>query len=518
MDKVKIRASKLDENIYRSYGEFAKKHPSFAIYKFDYFLAQGLDFFTSNPNIDIPKLKETLRQIELAIPYIKQIFSKPWINLKTNAEVLPVEYVRRTNAQTFSHLSVHPELVEKIEKNQIIPSKLLSQVYADNYGIYENQIFCSLISKILTFTHLKSSLLREILLVKDRANIDFFERNNHSQYLLALGKLHISYIKEYNFNYEEILSICKEMTRLQNILLPRLKKPVYRFTKIPTKELKLKRTNLFYHDKNYSQVFKLYSYFIKNKIISNKPLPLQDFSSLNYNYYCFVELLTLFAIKHFNFTETTDTFSFDNLSISFSFKNFQIHLTNQVADQVLLFDFFKEKKYRIALVPNLYFTLEDQDYLKNKYEADAIYLSSLEERDYLKESYLFLSANNIDSFRRIQQLLLEGMLYSDTKRDTCPFCGFTLQYKKETREYTCPLCNFVFEEKICPVTKKHYLVSYSSKKEKALGAGEPSKAEELLFNEHIEETYNFKNITRLTKDLGFVCPFCQKVHSEKVTI
>lgn len=514
MPKQKYVATAFDEKIYQPLGDFCHYHKQFPSYQLTAFLQQGLPLFTSAPNLDFEKVEKVADEVLKTMPYIKQVFSKPWINLKFKNEVLPVEFVKRMNSATFANLSQHPEMISKFEKGNVIPSKLLSKIYIDDYSIYENQVFAKLIDKILTFTRKKDYYLREILLVKQRSTTDFFEKTNHPQYFLALGELHISYVQKYNTNYENVMRIVNLLTRIRNVVVPRLKKPVYRFNDVSKKQIRLRRTNLFYHEKNYSKIYKLYDYFIKNKVNKNEDDPPEHPQRLQRNYFFFGELLTVFSILHFNFMAPQAEVNLENLSLNLSFKGFSLSVQSLVNDDVILLKFHKDVDYTIAVV---FKVNQDQeaDYYKNKYQVDEAVLCSPFEEEYSSTDKLFVSISNIDSFRRIQQVLLKGMIYSDKTRTVCPFCGYNLSYSKKGKEYTCMACNLLIKEQTCFTTGKRYMTtSLIYHRQKTIQPSDFKDKESWLYYRKVEEGLNFRNITKINNAQEPVCPYCKDVHGK----
>ena len=117
---------------------------------------------------------------------------------------------------------------------------------------------------------------------------------------------------------------------------------------------------------------------------------------------------------------------------------------------------------------------------------------------------------DIDSFRRIQQILLKGMIYCDESFDVCPFCGNKLNYNNES--YTCNVCRGQILKKKCNETNEEYYATtinnyMLSKKNK-----EMIKKYAHLNDRFNESKYHYRNITNINIDGKIVCPKCHKVH------
>lgn len=514
MAETRDECTAFDEKIYEPLADFARHHPTFRAYQLESFLQQGLTLFTTAANLDFEKVEEVADKIIANLPYVKQVFSKPWINLKFKDEVLPAEFVKRMNSATFQDLSRHPEMISKVEiGGSPVPSKLLSKVYIDDYSIYENRVFCKLVDQILTFTRKKDYYLREILLAKERSSVDFFEKTNHPQFLLALGELHVAFIRKYNDDYQEVSKIVDLLTRIRNVVVPRLKKPVYQLNDVKNETIRLRRTNLFYHEKNYSRIYKLYDYFLKNKVNKKDETPPDHPDRYRRNYFRFSSLLTLFAILHFNYAKPEEELSTDGLSSSFSFKGYGLSLASFPEEGALVLTFQKEASYKAVLLPRTVRGGDLSSY-RSRYGADEAVFLSPYERDNPSPEEIFASMNNIDSFRRIQQILLRGMIASDQKKEICPFCGYALRPERRKRAYACNICDLLIKEETCPDTgRKYWTTSLVEHVEKPVDPRFDMARDPWVYNRRVEEGLNFRNITPIDNRQRPVCPWCGKAHA-----
>ncbi len=144
-------------------GEFIAKHPLINYIEFDYYTVHDLTLFTVEPDFDFLALKRTLPKIIKTLPAIKRIFSKPIINLKDSDDVLPVETVRVINQETLTHLANHAQNVANLTSRGVKPRKLLTRIYEDDYGIYENLIFCNFIDDVLAYIRRSTRALKDLI-------------------------------------------------------------------------------------------------------------------------------------------------------------------------------------------------------------------------------------------------------------------------------------------------------------------------------------------------------------------
>ncbi len=106
------------------------------------------------------------------------------------------------------------------------------------------------------------------------------------------------------------------------------------------------------------------------------------------------------------------------------------------------------------------------------------------------------------SFRRIQQLVLKSMVYSDTERNDCPFCQYHLEKVAEDNvtKYLCESCKTLIVDEVCEKTGKKYINKY--------------KNEKWLYYRKKEAALHYRNITKLDEDGFIICPHCNEIHEK----
>lgn len=500
---------------YHSLEKFQLEHKKLSYVQFDYSIVHELTLFTIEPNLSFEDLQMTIDKILKALPAIKRIFAQPTIHLIDSDVILPVDQVRRINNDTLKHIAVHSEFWEDVTEDTIKPRQLLTKTYQDNYAIYENLVFCDLIDIILSFTRTNIRFLKEFIYTNQSIEINFLERVNHLDYFLALGKLHTGYSR----NFEQYYSKCRELlttlTSIQDAILPRLKRPVYSKNIHRNKMVKLRKTNILGMDKNYHQVYNLIKFFEDSYNISKINKVELDIDQIKKDYFIYAEALTIFSLAHFNFLCADDTtIDFDKLNINFNYKcwNINVQKINYKTIPLIALKIDSDVSYRIILVPTI-----DKDEKKlikemqlNERANEYVILTPFEEENSEIETYLDIT--NIESFRRLQQVVLRGMIYSDIKKEDCPFCQnkLTLNKEKSIPEYpvyTCESCRTEIGLKKCDETDSNfYYTTISDLPKKKINP----KEESWLKKRNIESQMYFRNITDLNERGEIVCPHCHK--------
>jgi ribosomal protein L37AE/L43A len=434
--------------------EFYAAHPSMNSMEFDYYTVQNMTLFTVEPSFDFDSTEALADRLLAALPAIKRIFSKPIINLIDNDDVLPVETVHIINQATMLHLANHSENVANLTTKGVKPRKLLTRVYEDDYSIYENVVFCNFIDETLKFVREKIAALKDMIYANEVLDFNLLERANHLNYFLSIGKLHTGYIRDFEKYSGRAKILYDHLQTIANTLQPRLIKPIYEKNKIRNRKLALKKTNIFLMQKDYHQVYVLYKHLLLRKADTPKILPPVDEPLLQKDYFLYAETMVLFGLLNFNFSCPTSTrFTPDDLNLTCTYKKWTLHLKS-LGKSALLLETNKNHPYRMLLVPSVNALPEVAPEMKEGVD-EVVVLTPFEE-EASSSNAIYVSIENIESFRRIQQLLLKGMVYADETHDDCPFCHGKLVYHPKSDLYECDSCHLSIAKYICPETKKAY--------------------------------------------------------------
>ncbi len=493
---------------YEQIKSFCESYQKITYVQFDRAILKEVNLFSLPETFDFELLSQTLDKIIAALPAIKRIFANPITRITAEPEILPVESVRAINNQTVVHAAVHSELWENITAEGLKPRKLLSFDNRDNYAIYENLVFVRGIDTILAFVRKNIGFINDILYSNRELRFNLLERENHLSYFLALGKLHTGYVRDYS-KYSVGATACMDkLLFIDSVLRARLGRPVYRLCKKVSKKLTLKKTNIFKGHKDYKKVYQLLKWF--SEIGFSEEVSSEGVSDEDYGLYC--SMLALFSSGHFNFEFSDELLSLKNLDASANFGDWRLNLKQIKTEDIsaLMITVEKDTRYRMILLPVTDSDLgkERLDRLKGLIEAEEYIVATPTAAD--NASTVF-SIYDIDSFRRFQQLLFRGMVYSDRERRICPFCGEPLTVVKD--QFECDSCRTVIAESFCEAENKHYFVTdiknFSPKRVKEF---EFSRRDRLSFDKQATAVMHFRNITPISADCEPICPYCRKNH------
>lgn len=496
--------------------DFAREREGLTYDRFDAATVRQLNLFALRENFDFAGLEETLDRILRELPAIKRIFAKPIIRLKDSAAILPVESVRVVNNETIVHASAHSELWENITEDGLKPRRLKTVQNEDHYAIYENLAFARTVNIILQFVSRNMRRLTNMLYADRDMRFNLLERLNHPEYFLALGKLHIGYVRDYD-KYRTAADRCLDkLLFIDRVIRSRLGSPVYQKCKRFKGALTLKKTNVFRMHKDYHRIYLLLKWFADRKIdLSDGGEGDLTASGEGYGIYC--AMLALFAAGHFHFAfDPREAVDFYRLRQTAAFAGWSLLLETVESHGItaLRFNLTKDRRYRILLLP-----VADRQYSE---EALALFRGRVEADEYLvatpdegRGNQICLSLYDIESFRRIQQLLLRGMIHSDAKRDSCPFCGDAPEMVEDRfaeARWECAACRTVIRQRRCPETGLSYEDTLIKNYRPARVGAETSRRENLLYHRNVEAQLHFRNITPLDDAGKTVCPHCGKVH------
>lgn len=515
--RVGARFDRPDDD-YAAILRFAQECNMIRYSQFDAYTVRRVNLFALRENFNFDELEATLDVILKTLPAIKRIFAKPIIRLKDSSEILPVESARVVNNRTIIHVSGHSELWDDITSEGLKPRKLLTLNHEDDYAIYENIAFARAIDIILMLVSRNMRIMKDMLYANRELRFNLLERVNHLAYFLAIGKLHIGYVRDYD-KYRAAAERCMEkLLFIDSVIRARLGSPVYKKCRRRSEKLTLKKTNVFRMHKDYHRIYLLLKWFSDAKIADMEMTETpSEGSGEGYNVFC--SLLSLFAAGHFNYVFREDRLiDFFHLNVDCAFEGWKLKLeTLSCGDYTgIRFTFYKDLLYRVILIPATDGERGEKaiECFKERYAAEEYLIADPfgEER-----SHVYLSLFDIDSFRRIQQILLRGMIRTDQKRDVCPFCGRELSHIEQPDGgmlHECVACRMQIFDLICPERQAPYTATKI--KNFKLPEAELSgliRKDRLLYDRYIESQMHFRNITDIGLSTDIICPKCGHVHS-----
>ena len=478
---------------YNAFGDFVASHQLY-LSELDYYISQKLNLYAVYEQLDFTEIRVATDKMKACMPAIGRIFGKPIIHLIEEEDVLPVESIRYINSKAITHIASHSELWADVTEDGIQPRKLLSRSYIDNYSIYENVVFANTIDLLLAYVRNKFKVLDDLMFSMKTHNVNVLDRSNHFNYYLALGKLHKGYIRNYNVYLEEANSLKSQLLRFYHKVSSRLYKKVYRLNS-DKRITSLHKTNILAMDKDYRKIYQLYKFLDGYKSADFKKWLSFD----NPNYFLYCEILSVFAIQHFGFDgEPRAKLDFYALNLDFTNKVYRLNVKTLTdgENRALLLTFENDRLYRILLYPLCKYV--KKPVAGGETDVDeVIFLSPLP-----ANNARLVSITELDSFRRLQQILLKGMIMSTERFEICPFCQQTLKKDEDKERYVCPSCHQIVERAICPEKGLPYYNTDVDNINKY-----KTKADLI----DTESRLNYRNINKLTPH-AFVCPICKKPH------
>lgn len=104
------------------------------------------------------------------------------------------------------------------------------------------------------------------------------------------------------------------------------------------------------------------------------------------------------------------------------------------------------------------------------------------------------------------------MIYTDTVREVCPFCGGTLEKQKNGNGHTCSNCQLSIHKNTCPETKLYYFYTTIPEGRHKSNLHKNISEDKWQESKRVESEMFYKNITKLSQDGSIICPYCKKIH------
>lgn len=442
-----------NEDDYAPFLTYARKRSLISYAEFDSDTIRGANLFAIRDNFDFDGLDVVLDRIIRTIPSIRRIFASPITRLKDADEILSAETVRVVNNRTVVHASGHSELWGDLTADGVKPRKLLTVTHEDDYAIYENLVFVRAADIIRVLVERNMRILREMLYACKVLDFNLLDRTEHIQYYLAIGKLRVGYVRDFEKIRERAERLLDKLSYVDRVIRAGMVQPVYKKCRRQSGSITLKKTNIFRMQKDYHRIYLLMKWLCDMQLDEIR----EDDLGTGQGYAVYCAMLSLFAAGHFNFTFPLDgRLDFFDLHAKCAFMGWNLAIDR--VDEAILFTFRKEKSYKILLLP-----ITDGERQKNALDS---YQSRVQADEYLladafsgEEGRVYLSLFDLDSFRRIQQILLRGMICADGRFDVCPFCGQPLHEEIDRDFGTIHACKFCKTEILhltCPDSGRTY--------------------------------------------------------------
>ncbi len=498
-------------NLYNRLAEYAESHKSITYSDFETHVLRDVCLFNVPDDDYMKEVEATLDMMIKALPAFKRIFARPIVRLKDQQQIIPIEAVKVIDRRSLTHVASRCELWEDITDEGIKPRKLMTLEHVETYAIYENIAFAWAVDSMLAY--IKHTLVRIKDVVYGCRDIHFnlLDHTHHNLYFLAIGKLYLEYVRSRPVQ-ENWARCVDKMMFIDKMLRLKLKSNVYLRCKRKSYNLKLKKTNIFRSHKDYAEVYKILKALEMGVTVSD--MDQREICSDDEGYKAFCKLLTLFSVGHFNYTvDEKAEIDISRFDVKCAFRSWQLHIrsVNLCDIDALMLTTEKNSEYTTCVVFCEKDSISNSSFeaFKEKHRADEYLMCT--PNIYGDRDQLYLSIFDIDSFRRIQQILLRGMIYSDRERTECAFCGGAL--KEERGVYRCDSCNAEIKEQICPETNKAFWVSDLVRE----GASTENKNElerRKFLHDRLEEAQlHFRNITAITSDGTPICPYCKRSHT-----
>ena len=511
----------LQKDHYTAVFEALRQRGSMTYESFDRCVVEEISLFDVPNDRYLKDVEACIDVILRALPALKRIFANPIIRLSDTREITPIEAVRVIDNASIAHAAFRSDLWESVTKKGIRPRKLMTVQYEETYAIYENRIFVKAIDCVLDFVRNALTRFGDVLYGCRDIHFNLLDRTHHSSYFLAIAKLHLEYARAQTDQQPAYLRCMEKLLFIERSISAKLQTPVYtackQVEKKTTRSLKLKKTNTFRSHKDYKQVYRLLEYF---ESVDSHAIGLAGFTLKPWEYRAFCLGLSVFALGHFNFEFSKDArmdFTAPVFEGCCKMLGWRLFLTTKPlsSSEVILFRFQKEREYTVCILP------WEKGERPHAAMAEAKQLVFADEYlfaspvAYGEKDVLYLSAFDVDSFRRIQQMVLRGMIYSDTAHKDCPFCKHELA-PAAYGAFECAVCRAVIREEDCPETgKRYYLSSIKQFDPSEERWGEHSEQRKFLHDRYTEARFHFRNITAVTQNGRFVCPHCGKLHEDR---
>ena len=529
---VTVEGSRIWEK-YEGVFDYLNKKPSMTLMGFDYATGHDLALCTFFGASDLGSMERILADIDKAMPHIASIFVRPVIHLRDEEIILPIDAVQKVNRKSMGHLAAHAENWKDIDKGELVPRRLLTRVHEDDYGIYENIVFRDLVDRILAYLRRQIYCLSEALsMLDDSSKVEGFSRLNHPSYYLAIGKLYSGFFR--NDDADKSSQMLKRITALYKSLTSYKSRAVYA-KNVKAKPIvgAIKKTNILSMHKNYRHIYILHQKMDKNLSHpkDKETAALQSKSQKYYDRFC--QALTIFALTNFGLTCPPfgvvykegvfgAVLSFGDWTVTVSVKNIEFD-----HNAIIVKSKHGKKSVSLMLIPMSYYIKRDK---RTRYEEiiGSIRVKGIDKYIFLEPNdpgththfdysiradmgdksveyaILPLVISDINSFRRLQLLVMGAMVASNPGLDMCAFCGDGV-VDEGGGKHLCNRCRTAYHSIACLECYESLVATCLDALDKSIDDNEHIRYMPKFYRD--EKQQKFRNIIKTDGD-GFVCPKC----------
>lgn len=503
--------SSSENGLYEGAERFTQTHSKITWREFEQCLLGELKLFDVPGDEYLEYVEKTIDAIIRALPHFERIFKRPIIRLKDEHKIVTVEAVKIIDRASLTHLAAHCELWEDITEDEgIKPRKLMTIENVETYSIYENTVFACAVDTILSFIRQNMLIMQDVFFCCKDFHLNLLDRTHHSRYFLALGKLYLEYIRS-GVSLEKWASCIDKMLFVEKTIRLRLKAPVYQKCKARSYNITLKKTNIFRSHKDYKEIYNIMHLFQSKKEDEKTLLSLHGGDE---EYKSFCRLITLFAAGHFDYNcDNGMLIALDKLRFTAAFRGWKLSVREISHGGMTAFELKtkKDTEYTSCMIVGSKNDIapEELDSFERSNHADEYLFCSPEFTGDMEN--IHLSLFDVDSFRRIQQILLRGRIYTDMQQDRCAFCGD--EVIRTDRGYVCRSCQASVEKTICPSANKEYYIStLTSRTIKMDREKRAREKRQFLHDRYNEAQLHFRNITAINELGDLLCPICGVNH------
>lgn len=114
-----------------------------------------------------------IEAIEPCLQVLDRVTRNPRKFIKDEKDILPIELSRNITAESVRHLAQHSNLIDRVDGDQVTPSKILNVYKEESLDTYENKFVNTLIDRLYLFVHRRYDRLREAGFDEACANLRF---------------------------------------------------------------------------------------------------------------------------------------------------------------------------------------------------------------------------------------------------------------------------------------------------------------------------------------------------------
>lgn len=178
----------LRDDVFSSFHQLGKNHPQLEDAQM---LVGGSEAAASlkRKMVRISVDDDWITVVEQTMPCLDVVVRQPFRAIEDLEDIVPVELSKRVSEKSVRHLSMHTNLIRKVEGDEITPSKILNVYHEETLVTYENKFTNTLVHRLFNFVDRRYRILQEHFATEQQYILQYATSFSHNEEEIGTSKV-----------------------------------------------------------------------------------------------------------------------------------------------------------------------------------------------------------------------------------------------------------------------------------------------------------------------------------------